>query len=235
MDPKDRIIIALDYSDEKSALEMVDQTRDYVGVFKVGFQLFSAVGPSIVQKINKKYGKVFLDLKFHDIPNTVGKASEAVINYGVYMFNVHASGGLDMMKKAAEARSIATGEKPLAIAVTVLTSIDAKILNDQIGVCGTPQEHVVKLAKLARQAGLDGVVCSGEEIRAIKEACGENFKTIVPGVRPEWAESDDQKRIITPGEAIKAGADFIVVGRPITKSINPTESAKRILEEISKT
>ncbi|MEI7903811.1 MAG: orotidine-5'-phosphate decarboxylase [Candidatus Firestonebacteria bacterium] len=234
MDPKDRLIIALDCSDETTALALAEKTGAYAGVFKVGFQLFSALGPSIVEKLSKRYGKVFLDLKFHDIPNTVGKASQSILDYGVYMFNVHASGGLDMMKKAAEARSRFPGQKPLAIAVTVLTSINTITLNEELGISGTTAEHAIKLAKLAAQSGLDGVVCSGEEIKAVKKACGANFKTIVPGVRPEWfKEKDDQKRVITPSEAIKAGADFIVVGRPITGADDPSKAARRVLEEIS--
>ncbi len=232
MELKDRIIIALDYSDEAKALEMVELTREYAGVYKVGFELFVSAGPDIVKKLASLGGKVFLDLKFHDIPNTVGQASGAAAALGVLMFNVHASGGLDMMKKAAESAAKAGRDRPLALGVTVLTSMNDRVLKEEIGIPLGANEQALKLAKLAKQAGLDGVVCSGEEIKAIKEACGKDFILVVPGVRPAWASGDDQKRVITPREAVAAGADYIVIGRPITKADDPKAAAKRVLEEL---
>ncbi len=232
MEPRDRIIIALDYPNEVSALAMASLTREYAGVFKVGFELFVSAGPEIIKKLNALGAKVFLDLKFHDIPNTVGQASGAASALGVKMFNVHASGGLDMMKKAAEAAAKAGKDRPLALGVTVLTSLNDRVLKEELGLTVGANAQALKLAKLAKEAGLDGVVCSGEEIKAIKEACGKDFKLVVPGVRPAWASGDDQKRIITPHEAVFAGADYIVIGRPITKAADPKTAAKRVLEEL---
>ena len=232
MELKDRIIIALDFSDEASALDIVSRTSEFAGVYKVGFELFVSAGPGIVTKLNSLGVKVFLDLKFHDIPNTVGQASGAAAALGVLMFNVHASGGLDMMKKAAESAARAGKDRPLALGVTVLTSMNDRVLKEEIGIPLGANAQVLKLAKLAKQAGLDGVVCSGEEIKAVKETCGKDFKLVVPGARPAWAAGDDQKRIITPREAIAAGADYIVIGRPITKAKDPKEAAKRVLEEL---
>ncbi len=232
MELKDRIIIALDFSDETLALDMVSRTSEFAGVYKVGFELFVSAGPGIVKKLTALGGKVFLDLKFHDIPNTVGQASGAAAALGVLMFNVHASGGIDMMKKAAEAAAKAGKDRPLVLGVTVLTSMNDRVLKEELGLTLGANAQALRLAKLAKQAGLDGVVCSGEEIKTIKEACGKDFKLVVPGVRPAWAAGDDQKRIITPREAIAAGADYIVIGRPVTKAKNPKEAAKRVLEEL---
>jgi orotidine-5'-phosphate decarboxylase len=205
-------------------------------VFKVGKELFTAIGPKIVKEINNSGGKVFLDLKFHDIPNTVAKAGEAATELGVYMFNVHASGGSEMMKAVADAvknKAAAAGkEKPIVLGVTVLTSINQDVLNNQLNVPGDVQKQVVHLALLAQKAGLDGVICSPQEIKAIRDACGENFVIVTPGIRPAWSESNDQKRITTPRDAIEAGANYMVIGRPITKADNRIEAAKKILEEI---
>jgi len=232
MQAKDKIIVALDYADEKSALNTAEKVAPYAGVFKVGFELYVSAGPSIVKKINALGGKVFLDLKLHDIPNTVAKAAAAAAELNVYILNVHASGGLEMMKKAAEEIKKAKNP-PLLIAVTVLTSINSGILNSELNIKVSAAEQVVHLAKLARAAGLSGVVASGEEIAAIKTACGKDFKVIVPGVRPEWSSKNDQKRVVTPKEAVERGADYIVVGRPITGAIDIAEAAKKVLLEIS--
>ncbi len=232
MELKDRLIIALDYSDEAKALELVSLTREYAGVYKVGFELFVSAGPGIVKKLTALGGKVFLDLKFHDIPNTVAQASGAAAALGVLMFNVHASGGIDMMKKAADEAAKGGKDSPLVLGVTVLTSMNDRVLKEELGLPLGANAQALKLAKLAKEAGLDGVVCSGQEIKAIKEACGKDFKLVVPGVRPAWAAGDDQKRIITPREAIAAGADYIVIGRPITKANDPKTAAKRVLEEL---
>jgi len=233
---KERLVLALDVDDFKKAEELVGKLSDYVGVFKIGNQLFTAEGTEVVNMINEREGKVFLDLKFHDIPNTVARAAEVATKLGVYIFNVHTSGGYEMMKAAAEASkkiSSALGlRKPLILGVTLLTSINQEILEKDLGIKRRLEEQVVHLAKLAKEAGLDGVVASSREIKEIRKACGEDFIILTPGIRPAGKSSDDQKRIMTPGEAIKLGADFLVIGRPIRNASNPVEAAKEILKEM---
>ena len=233
---KERLVLALDVDNFKKAEELVSKLNNYVGVFKIGSQLFTAEGAKVVNMVNDKGGKVFLDLKFHDIPNTVARAAEVATKSGVYIFNVHTSGGYEMMKAAAEATkktSLALGiSKPLILGVTLLTSINQEILEKEIGIKKRLEEQVVHLAKLAKAAGLDGVVASPREIREIRKACGENFVILTPGIRPAGKSSDDQKRIMTPREAIKSGADFLVIGRPIRNAFNPVEAAKEILKEM---
>jgi orotidine-5'-phosphate decarboxylase len=233
---KERLVLALDVDDFKKADELVDKLSNYVGVFKIGSQLFTAEGAKVVNMINERGGKVFLDLKFHDIPNTVARAAEVATKLGVYIFNVHTSGGYEMMRAAAEASekiSLALGvRKPLILGVTLLTSINQEILEKEIGIKKRIEEQVVHLAKLAKTAGLDGVVASSWEIREIRKACGEDFIILTPGIRPVGKSSDDQKRIMTPREAIKLGADFLVIGRPIRDASNPVEAAKEILREM---
>ena len=233
---KERLVLALDVDDFKKADELVDKLSNYVGVFKIGSQLFTAEGAKVVNMVNERGGKVFLDLKFHDIPNTVARAAEVATKLGVYIFNVHTSGGYEMMRAAAEASekiSLALGvRKPLILGVTLLTSINQEILEKEIGVKKKLEEQVVHLAKLAKAAGLDGVVASSWEIREIRKACGEDFVILTPGIRPAGKSSDDQKRIMTPREAKKLGADFLVIGRPIRNASNPVEAAKEILREM---
>jgi len=233
---KERLVLALDVDDFKKAEELVGKLSDYVGVFKIGSQLFTAEGAKVVNMVNERGGKVFLDLKFHDIPNTVARAAEVATKLGVYIFNVHTSGGYEMMRAAAEASekiSLALGvRKPLIFGVTLLTSINQEILEKEIGVKKKLEEQVVHLAKLAKAAGLDGVVASSWEIREIRKACGEDFVILTPGIRPAGKSSDDQKRIMTPREAKKLGADFLVIGRPIRNASNPVEAAKEILREM---
>ena len=233
---RERLVLALDVDDFKKAEELVDELSDYVGVFKIGNQLFTAEGPKIVDMVNKKGGKVFLDLKFHDIPNTVACAAEAAAKLGVSIFNVHTSGGYEMMKAAAEATAKISQEisirKPIILGVTLLTSINQEILEKEVGIKKRLEEQVVHLAKLAKAAGLDGVVASSWEIKEIRKACGEDFVILTPGIRPTGKSSDDQKRIMTPREAIKLGANFIVIGRPIRNAANPVEAAKQILREM---
>jgi len=233
---KERLVLALDVDDFKKAEELVGKLSDYVGVFKIGSQLFTAEGAKVVNMVNERGGKVFLDLKFHDIPNTVARAAEVATKLGVYIFNVHTSGGYEMMRAAAEASekiSLALGvRKPLILGVTLLTSINQEILEKEIGVKKKLEEQVVHLAKLAKAAGLDGVVASSWEIREIRKACGEDFIILTPGIRPAGKSSDDQKRIMTPREAKKLGADFLVIGRPIRNASNPVEAAKEILREM---
>ena len=233
---KERLVLALDVDDFKKAEELVVKLSDYVGVFKIGSQLFTAEGAKVVNMVNERGGKVFLDLKFHDIPNTVARAAEVATKLGVYIFNVHTSGGYEMMRAAAEASekiSLALGvRKPIILGVTLLTSINQEILEKEIGIKKKLEEQVVHLAKLAKAAGLDGVVASSWEIREIRKACGDDFVILTPGIRPAGKSSDDQKRIMTPREAKKLGADFLVIGRPIRNASNPVEAAKEILREM---
>ncbi|NLL98782.1 MAG: orotidine-5'-phosphate decarboxylase, partial [Tepidanaerobacter sp.] len=211
-----KVIIALDTPDEQKALELVKLLKHKVSVFKVGLELFCSEGPEIVNKINDLGCKVFLDLKFHDIPNTVAGAARAALSTGAFMFNVHASGGREMMRKVREMIDAAElPEKPIVIAVTVLTSLDESDLND-INISKSPLEQVKTLALLTKESGLDGVVASPREITAIREVAGQDFVIVTPGVRPAWAQAGDQKRIMTPAEALDAGASYIVVGRPVT-------------------
>ncbi len=233
---KERLTLALDVDDFKKAEELVSKLNDYVGVFKIGSQLFTAEGAKVVNMINEKEGKVFLDLKFHDIPNTVARAAEVATKLGVYIFNMHTSGGYEMMKAAAEATVKTSQElgigKPIILGVTLLTSINQEILEKEICIEKRLKEQVVHMAKLAKDAGLDGVVASSWEIKEIRKACGEDFVILTPGIRPAGKSSDDQKRVMTPREAIKLGADFLVIGRPIRNAVNPVEAAKEILKEM---
>ncbi|MEA1940294.1 MAG: orotidine-5'-phosphate decarboxylase [Candidatus Caldatribacteriota bacterium] len=233
---RDKLVLALDVDDLESAIKLVEKLKDYVGVFKVGSQLFTAEGPKIVQVINKSGGKVFLDLKFHDIPNTVARAAEVATKLGVYIFNVHTSGGYELMKGAAEAAkktSLSLGiRKPIILGVTVLTSINQEILEKEVGVRRDLKEQVVRLAKLAQTAGLDGVVASSQEISQIRNACGDDFLILTPGIRPADSALNDQKRVMTPKEALKKGADFLVVGRPIRNASDPVRAAKKIVKEM---
>lgn len=233
---KDRLIVALDVSTERRARELVDALRGIVGMFKVGSQLFTEAGPKMVSEIVSSGNGVFLDLKFHDIPNTVACAAVAATRLGVSIFNLHASGGREMMQRAADAVSeVATKEglkRPSVIAVTVLTSSDATMLSE-IGVGAEPLTQACHLSLLAESSGMDGVVSSPREVAAVRSTVMRpGFLIVTPGVRPAGAALDDQKRVMTPGQAIRAGADYIVVGRPITAAKDPVESAGQVLEEI---
>ena len=223
------LITALDYSDEASALETVSKIGDAGTWYKVGKELFTAAGPSIVKKLKAMDKKVFLDLKFHDIPNTVSKAVRSAAAIGADLCNVHASGGRAMLTAAGEAAREA-GIR--LIAVTVLTSMDAAEL-ESIGITASPQEQVIRLAKLTQACGVPGVVCSALELPAIRRECGADFLTVVPGIRPAGSSADDQRRIMTPAQAAAAGADFIVVGRPITKAENPAAAAAAVMAELA--
>ncbi len=233
---KEKLIIALDVSDAKQALSIVDMLGDYAGVFKVGFELFVSAGPRVVEDIHNKGKKVFLDLKFHDIPNTVTKAAFAASRLGVYMFNVHASGGLDMMKRCrdsvAELCLKENIQRPKIIGVTVLTSLDNEVLKNELSISHGIKTHVKHLALLAQKAGLDGVVASPHEISMIKQHCGKGFLVVTPGIRPSWVAPDDQKRTATPKEALKNGADYIVMGRGILKQEDPIKALELISLEI---
>lgn len=236
MEAKKKLIVALDVPKMEDALELVDKLDSQVEFFKVGMELFTAEGPKVVRHIVQKCKKVFLDLKFHDIPNTVAQAGERATALGVSIFNVHTAGGLEMMKKTKE-KALETAEMmglpcPLVIGVTVLTSMNQETLNNQVGIPQKVEEQVVKWALLAKEAGLDGVVASPKEVELVKKACGKDFYLVTPGIRPSWAQVNDQKRIMTPGEAMQIGSDFIVVGRPITGDKNPQEAARKIIEEM---
>jgi len=233
---KEKLIIALDVDRSDRALELFETLRDVAGMFKIGSQLFTAVGPEIVRQIIARGGQVFLDLKFHDIPNTVATAGIQATRLGVSIFNVHASGGIEMMKRTAEAvAETASREalsKPAVIAVTALTSLDSRAL-DQIGIRTELHSFVTKLARAAFVSGLEGVVASPQETAIIRQEVNDaDFLVIAPGIRPHNSTSDDQCRVMTPSEAIHAGVNFIVVGRPILNAANPVEAARKVIDEI---
>ena len=215
-----KVLIALDYADEQSALDFVKRVSPADCRLKVGKEMFTYFGPQFVKKLIDLGFDVFLDLKFHDIPNTVAKAVTAAAELGVWMVNVHASGGPEMMRKAKEALEKYGDNAPLLIAVTILTSMDEAELK-RLGVDKTPNEQVQFLAKLAKDSGLDGVVCSAQEASILKQTLGKDFKLVTPGIRPAGADKGDQKRVMTPRKAIDAGSDYLVIGRPITQSQNP--------------
>ena len=226
-DPKDRLIVALDVDSVGAAADLADRLDGLVRRYKIGSQLFTAAGPAAVEAVHKRGGQVFLDLKFHDIPNTVGGAAREAARMGVFMFNVHASGGVAMMRAAAEGAAKEAGAKrPLVIAVTVLTSLDRAALGREVGVTGSVEGHVLHLCQLAREAGLDGNVASPNEIRAIRNYLGPAWAIVTPGVRPADSRADDQSRVATPRAAAQAGADYLVVGRPITAADDPARAAR---------
>ena len=231
LSPRDRLIVALDVATAAEAQKFVASIGNNAAIYKIGKQLFTAEGPGLVRDLVSSGRKVFLDLKYHDIPNTVASAVRAAADLNVHMLTVHASGGSKMLRAAAEAAS-ASAAKPLVLAVTVLTSIADGDLAE-IGIGGNAQEQVVRLAKLAQKAGVGGLVASPSELKALREALGQGMKIVTPGVRPAGSDKGDQARVATPAEAISNGADYIVVGRPITAAANPAEAAKAILAEIS--
>ncbi|MDD4802499.1 MAG: orotidine-5'-phosphate decarboxylase [Syntrophomonas sp.] len=237
MQAKDRIILALDVDTAQEALGLVKQLTDYVGAFKIGMQLFNSAGPDIVRQVHELGGKVFVDLKLHDIPNTVGSAGKVLTRLNSFMFNVHAAGGREMMRKVArdaseEAMKLGIGA-PLILAVTVLTSISAQELAEEMYVTDMKvEELVVKWALMAQESGLGGVVCSPREIVPIRQACGSDFKIVTPGIRPLWSAANDQKRITTPRQALEMGADYMVIGRPIVQAEDPREAALKIINEL---
>lgn len=229
---KERIIFALDVSTLEEVERWVDLLKDHIGAFKVGKQLFTACGPKVLDLIQEKGGKIFLDLKFHDIPNTVAGAIREAQRPGVIMINIHALGGYDMMVAAREAiESTPKETRPKLLAVTVLTSLNGECLHD-IGIDKEPMELVLKLSSLAKRAGLDGVVASSLEAEAIRKEMGDDFLIVTPGIRPAVKETGDQKRVATPRDAIDNGADYLVIGRPIRQSPDPVATVKDITEEI---
>jgi len=236
--PRSSLIVALDFDSLSTALKFAEKIADLVGMFKVGSQLFTTAGPEAVRQIAKLNAGIFLDLKYHDIPNTVaGAVLAAAALPNVQLVNVHALGGTAMMQAAAQAVSAGVpmgADRTRLLAVTLLTSMDTKTVRD-VGIGGPPKTRVVKLAKLSQKAGVDGVVASVQEAKGIRKACGPEFLIVTPGVRPNGAglHKDDQARTATPREAIKAGADFIVVGRPILAAADPRAAAQEIVDEIA--
>src|SRR6266446_7793216 len=233
---KDKLIVALDLDSADRALDLFDALIDEVGMFKVGSQLFTAAGPDMVRRIVSRGGRVFLDLKFHDIPNTVAAAGIEATRLGASIFNIHASGGVEMMKRTAAAVAETAGRESLArpavIAVTALTSLDSEALN-QLGIQTEPRSLVKRLARAAFESGLDGVVASPQEIEIIRhEVEDPRFIVVTPGIRPRGASSDDQRRTTTPADAIRAGADYIVIGRPVLDAPDPVSSAREVMAEI---
>ena len=234
---RERLILALDVDDLERVKALVTLLDSKVGMFKVGKQLFTHAGPQAVKLIQGMGGEVFLDLKFHDIPNTVAKAAIEATRLGVKMFNVHASGSLEMMRLTVrEVSRVCRQEglrRPIMLAVTVLTSLNKSDLQ-RVGVDGEVADQVIRLALLTRQAGMDGVVASPQEVAPIRAACGRRFIIVSPGVRPQRAKRNDQRRVMTPEEAIRAGADYIVVGRPIMEAKDPMRAAQEIITEMER-
>ena len=231
---KDKIITALDVSYD-DAVKLISEIRDNVGFFKVNALFVERA--DIIEKIKEFNGKVFLDLKFHDIPFTVGNHCKAAVKKGIDMMTIHTCGGIAMMESAAESVRNSAEElgvkKPILLGITLLTSVDLDVLNEELRINGTIEEQVVHLAKLAKQAGLDGVVASPKETALIKKECGNDFLVVTPGIRPRWSVADDQKRITTPKDAIDNGSDFLVIGRAITGQEDKVEAVRKIIEEMS--
>ena len=232
-----RLIFALDVASLQEVDHYVALLADEVGLFKVGKQLFVHAGPEVVRRIQAKGGTVFLDLKFHDIPQTVASASVEAARLGVKMLTLHASGGTAMLRQAQRAvRAVCRAERltrPTLLAVTVLTSLGRDDLK-QIGVNAGPAAQVVRLARLARQAGIDGLVASPQEIAAVRRVCGDKLTLVIPGVRPQGSATDDQKRILTPHQAMQAGANYLVVGRPIRDAADPRQAARDIVADMAR-
>ena len=235
-DLRKKIIIALDVKNKEEAVAVVSGIKD-ARIFKVGLELFTAEGPALFKKLKVLRKGIFLDLKLHDIPNTVAGAVRSAVRHGVQMMTIHTSGGREMMTRAAEAaRETAEVEKvetPLLLGVTVLTSLKSAEL-DEVGMKPDVAGQVLRLAGLAKAAGMDGVVCSPQEIKIIRKEHGRDLLIVTPGIRPAWAAAQDQKRIMTPAEAMQKGADYLVIGRPITGAASPQEAFARIVEELER-
>ncbi|MEO3879826.1 orotidine-5'-phosphate decarboxylase [Rheinheimera fenheensis] len=226
------VVVALDFEQQNQAFNLVSQLDPALCRLKIGKEMFTHFGPQFVQQLQHRNFDVFLDLKFHDIPNTVAKAVKAAADLGVWMVNVHASGGSKMMSAARESLVSYGTDKPHLIAVTVLTSMEQADLTE-LGITLTPAQQVLKLAALTQQAGLDGVVCSAQEATLLKQQCGKDFMLVTPGIRPASSSQDDQKRVMTPAQAVTAGVDYMVIGRPITKAAQPLDALHAIVREIS--
>ena len=236
-DMRKKVIIALDVENKEQALALVRELKD-ARIFKVGLELFTAEGPPLVKALGRLGKSVFLDLKLHDIPNTVAEAVRIGVRLGTAMMTIHTSGGEEMIRRAAEAAS-AESEKtktarPLLLGVTILTSLKSADLQ-AIGMAPDIPGQVLRLAGLAKKSGMDGIVCSAQEIEIVRRELGAGFVIVTPGIRPAWAAAQDQKRIMTPSQAIQKGSDYLVVGRPVTQATSPQEAFLRIIEEIEKT
>jgi orotidine-5'-phosphate decarboxylase len=233
---REKVILALDVSDVKYSIEIVDKFKDYIDIFKVGLELFTMGGPGVVEEINRRDKKVFLDLKFHDISNTVIKAALNATRLGAYMFNLHASGGLEMMRRCRESVvDLCLREnlkRPKLLGVTVLTGLSQEVLKDELGIQHSLRTHVKHLSKLSMDAGLDGVVASGHEVAMLRNHFGKDFLIVTPGIRTSWSPPDDQKRTMTPRQAIREGADYIVLGRAVLSQPDPFKALELITAEI---
>ena len=230
MNTDPRIIVAFDYADAKSALALADRLSPQLCRLKVGKELFTAVGPQLVEQLQRRGFDIFLDLKFHDIPNTVAQACKAAAGLGVWMVNVHALGGRRMMEAAQEALA-SVQNPPKLIAVTVLTSMGQEDLSE-LGITASPAQLVLHLAQLARSSGMDGVVCSAQEAALLRRECGEEFCLVTPGIRPADAALDDQSRVMTPRAARERGSDYLVIGRPVTRADDPLQVLQEITQQL---
>ncbi|GAB4539079.1 MAG: orotidine-5'-phosphate decarboxylase [Thermodesulfovibrionia bacterium] len=237
MDVRERIILALDVSSHEEALRVVREFKGQIDIFKIGSELFTSVGPIIVDEINSMGKRVFLDLKYHDIPNTVRRSVEACARLGVFMLTVHAMGGLDMMRQAVEGVVDVSLKgnipKPMIFGVTILTSIDRRMLTEELGITHNITLQVRHLAGLAIKAGLDGVVASPNELEVLRFHFGKELLIVTPGIRPLWSQQDDQKRTMTPREALTRGADYLVIGRPIISHPRPQHALELLIRELS--
>ncbi len=224
---KYRLIVALDVDAEEQVQKLVRDLNEWVGFFKIGVRLFFHYGPSIVELVNKSGGRVFLDAKLHDIPSVVEAAAGVIGKMGVKMLTVHTLGGMEMMKRAVQAAKRKNPEIKV-LGVTLLTSLDEKVLKEELGIEGRVGEKVLFLAQRAKEAGLDGVVCSGKEVQVLRKSLGQDFLLVVPGIRMGQIKGDEQKRVLTPQEAVRRGADYLVIGRPILQSSDPVTAAKKM-------
>lgn len=235
--PAEKLILALDVSE--NIIGLIERFKDYIDIFKIGPEAFISYGPKIIEEINKRGKKVFLDLKFHDIPNTVSKAAISATRLGVYMFTIHTSAGVEAMKSCRnsviETCLKENIERPKILGVTVLTSLSEEALRDELGIQYSLKTHVRHLSTLAFRAGLDGVIASPREAQTIRSHCGKGFLIITPGIRPSWIPPDDQKRTMTPKEAIREGADYLVMGRSILQHPDPVKAIELITLEILST
>jgi orotidine-5'-phosphate decarboxylase len=236
MSAHEKIIVALDVPDLSTGEQLVKSLAAHVGFFKVGLEFYSAAGPAAIAMVKQHGGKVFADLKLHDIPNTVAGAARALVRQGVDILDVHAAGGSAMLKAAAgavrEEAAKAGCLPPLLLAITVLTSLDGSVLRTEVGIEREVEEQVVHWARLVQDCGLDGVVASPREIKAIRQACGPEFAIVTPGVRPAGAALGDQRRVMTPAEALSQGSDYLVIGRPITAAPDPVAAVRAIVAEM---
>jgi orotidine-5'-phosphate decarboxylase len=236
MNAEQRIIVPLDVANEESAIALVDQLPQ-VGFWKIGLELFTSTGPNILELLKSRQKRIFLDLKFHDIPNTVAGACRSAGRYGVDLLTIHATSGKDALKAAIEAAQEGAAQAgvkpPKLIAITLLTSISARDLAFDLKIPLELPEYALEMALLAQEMGLDGAVCSPQEVAQLRQTCGNDFLLVCPGVRPNWADKADQKRSLTPAQAIQAGADYLVIGRPITAASDPELAWKRISEELT--